>query len=125
MHLEETIDSIKAMRDKWPQAKGTILIEDKANGSEIIRRLKEVMPGVIAVNPGSNSKEGRLEACLAYFYGRNVYIPRNAPWREDLVAEWTQFPNWPKDDQVDAAVQVLLYWRLSNAAQRARSGCTL
>lgn len=125
MHLEETIEAINKMREKWPRSKSTILVEDKANGSEIIRRLKEAMPGVIAINPGSNSKEGRLMACLAYFYGNNVYIPRNAPWREDLVAEWTQFPNWPKDDQVDAAVQLLLYWRSSNAAARARNACTI
>lgn len=125
MNMVETIASIEKMRDRYPRAKGTILVEDKANGSEIIRQLREKFTGVIAVNPGNNSKEGRLYACQAYFTGHNVYLPVVAPWLEDFRAELTQFPNWPKDDQVDAMVQVLLYWRMSNAAARARNACTL
>lgn len=119
MHLEQTIEAVKAMLEKYPRARGCVLVEDKANGSEIIRRLKEEIPGVIAVNPGSNSKEGRLMACLAYFYGGCVFVPKHARWRDDLMAEWTQFPNWPTDDQVDAAVQLLLHWRVSTSARGA------
>jgi predicted phage terminase large subunit-like protein len=125
MNMVETMASIEAMREKWPRAKACVLVEDKANGSEIIRQLREKFPGVVAINPGNNSKEGRLYACQSYFTGHNVYLPKYAPWLEDFKAELTQFPNWPKDDQVDAAVQVLLYWRLSNDAARARAACTL
>lgn len=125
MHMQDTEDAIERMRVKWPQAAALILVEDKANGSEIIRRLRERFPGIVDVNPGNNSKESRLYACQSYFVGRNIYLPKYAPWIEDFRAEVTQFPNWPRDDQVDAMVQLLLYWRLNSAAARARAGCTL
>lgn len=125
MDMVETIDAIETMRAKWPRAKGTILVEDKANGSEIIRQLRERFPGVIAVNPGTNSKEGRLYACQSFFTGHNVWLPRHAWWLDDFRAEVTQFPNWPKDDQPDCMVQLLLYWRLNSAAARARNACVI
>jgi len=31
----------------------------------------------------------------------NVYLPRNAPWVSDLVAELLRFPAGKNDDQVD------------------------
>lgn len=125
MHMEDTIDAIKKMIVKWPQARHRILIEDKANGSEIIRRMREVWPNIIAVNPGSNSKEGRLMACQGIFQGRCFYVPQYASWLEDFKYELCTFPNAPKDDQVDACVQALLDMRLSNAAARAKAGCEL
>jgi predicted phage terminase large subunit-like protein len=125
MDMDETIAAIKKFREQYPRAKGTILVEDKANGSEIIRKLQLSFPGVIAVNPGNNSKESRLMACQSFFTGHCIYLPQYAPWLEDYKYELTQFPNAPKDDQVDATVQLLLYWQMSNAAARSRAGCVL
>lgn len=125
MHMEDTIQAIKAMIGKWPQARHRILIEDKANGSEIIRRMRLEWPNIIAVNPGNNSKTGRLMACQGVFQGRNFYVPEYASWLEDFKYELCTFPNAPKDDQVDSVVQALLDMRMSNDAARARAACEL
>lgn len=124
MHAGDTIASIKAMRKKWPRAR-TILVEDKANGSEIVRLLQLEFVGVVAVNPGNNSKESRLMACQSFFLGNQVYFPKLAPWLDDMRYEVCTFPNAPKDDQVDALVQALLYMRSSTGAARSRAGCQL
>lgn len=125
MDMVETIASIKAMREKWPQAKARILVEDKANGSEIIRQLKEVFNGIIAINPGSNSKTGRLMAVQSLFAGNNVFFPKYAAWLDDMRFEICTFPNAPKDDQVDALVQALLDMRTSVDAHYARGGFSM
>lgn len=125
MDMVETIASIKAMRIKWPQAQQRILVEDKANGSEIIRQLKEIFNGIIAINPGSNSKTGRLMAVQSLFDGNNVYFPKYAAWLDDMRFEICTFPNAPKDDQVDSLVQALLDMRLSSDAHYARGGFAL
>ena len=122
MNMVETMDAIKAMRAKWPQARnGRLLIEDKANGSEIIRQLKEIFPGVIAVNPGNNSKVGRLMAVQSLFGGNNVYLPKHSAWTDAMRHELCTFPNAPHDDQVDSLVQALLDMRVSIGAARSRA----
>ncbi len=124
MHLVDTTHSIKSMLSKWPQI-NTILIEDKANGSEIIRQLQAEILGVIAVNPGNNSKEGRLMSVQSIFESNSFYLPRVAEWLDDAEYEICTFPHAPKDDIVDAVVQALVYMRGSYAAQRALAGCEL
>lgn len=124
MHMGDTIASIKAMRKKWPRAK-TILVEDKANGSEIVRQLQLEFVGVVPINPGNNSKEGRLMACQSFFLGNQVLFPKFATWLDDMRYEVCTFPNAPKDDQVDALVQALLFMRSSTAAARSAAGCQL
>jgi len=125
MHMGDTMDAIRAMMKKWPRARHTILVEDKANGSEIVRQLQLEFSGVIAINPGSNSKEGRLMACQSLFLGHNVWFSRHAHWLDDMRYEVCTFPNAPKDDQVDALVQALLHMRSSTGAARSRAGCVL
>lgn len=124
MHMGDTIAAIKAMRAKWPRAK-TILVEDKANGSEIVRQLQLEFVGVVPINPGNNSKEGRLMAVQSLFLSNAVWFPRHATWLDDMKYEVCTFPNAPKDDQVDALVQALLYMRSSTAAARSAAGCKL
>lgn len=124
MHMGDTIASIKAMRKKYPRAH-TILIEDKANGSEIVRLLQLEFVGVVPINPGNNSKESRLMACQSFFLANQVLFPKFATWLDDMKYEVCTFPNAPKDDQVDALVQALLYMRSSTGAARSRAGCQL
>lgn len=124
MHMMDTIDAVKMMHRKWSQI-STTLVEDKANGSEIVRQLQLEILGVIAVNPGSNSKEGRLMSVTPVFEGHGFLMPRVADWKDDTLYELTRFPNAPKDDIVDATVQALIYMRGSHAAQRALAGCQL
>lgn len=127
MDLNETIECIMRMREKWPRAKHAVLVEEKANGVEIVHQLRLKIPGVVAVKAGAQEgdKTARLMACQSFFVGKCVYLPEYAPWLESYKQELCQFPNWPKNDQVDATVQLLLYWQLNTAAARARGACSL
>ena len=37
----------------------------------------------------------------------HVYLPKGAPWLEDYLKEWSEFPAGKHDDQVDASTQAL------------------
>ncbi len=98
------IQMIKSMRQKWPQA-GTVLIEDKANGSAIVEHLRREMTGVVAVNP-KGGKESRANACEP-LYRSNIWFPDDslAPWMEELIEEHIAFPHGTHDDSVDCGTQ--------------------
>ncbi|MEE1656744.1 phage terminase large subunit [Microvirga sp. CF3062] len=54
-------------------------------------------------------KQARLLAQSARFEGGQVYLPREAPWLGDYIAELLAFPNGRHDDQVDSTSQALTY----------------
>lgn len=97
-----------------------ILIEDKANGSALIAELKKSHRSVIAVNP-EGGKVSRANACIPTVAAGDVYLPRNAPWREDFVQEHAAFPRGRWDDFVDALSQALTDMQELGEVQRARS----
>jgi len=85
-----------------------VLIEDKANGSAIIQELRNVIPGVIAINP-KESKLARAEAVADKINAGNVKIPRFAAWADEWIAELASFPNGKHDDRVDSMTQYIIY----------------
>lgn len=91
----------------------TILIEDKASGTQLIQDLKD--EGVFGVKPfeplPGNDKIIRLHSQSAMFEGGNVRLPCNAPWLSEYVRELTGFPGTRYDDQVDSTTQALIYLR--------------
>ena len=82
---------------------GTILIEDRASGTQLIQDLQsEFVNGVTAYTPPPGSdKKMRLHAQTAMFENGRVYLPRTAPWLLDYIHELTTFPGAEYDDQVD------------------------
>lgn len=107
MDFPKTIEAIKAMSTRWPQAKGKY-IEDKANGSAIISVLKNKLPGIIPVTP-NGSKESRLNAVSPLFESGNVFIP-HPEWKQEYepyITELLGFPYAPHDDWVDSTSQGL------------------
>lgn len=113
----ETIRQLLAMCARYPDAL-LKLIEDKANGPAIISALEQQVAGLVAVNPGSDSKEARLAAVEPLFAAGNVFFPdpekarypdgrRGAPWVPACVHEVITFPAAAHDDQVDALSQYL------------------
>jgi predicted phage terminase large subunit-like protein len=104
MDFPTTVQAVKNMTVKWPQAKAKI-IEDKANGSAVIQVLRSQIGGLIPVNP-EGGKVARASAVSPYIEAGNVYLP-NAPWVQDFVEECASFPNGKHDDQVDAMTQAL------------------
>lgn len=107
MSFTRTVEAVKAMHDKWPQAR-EILIEDKANGPAVIDTLKAKVPGIIPVEP-DGSKLARAHAVTSYWEAGNVWIPHPdlCPWTKAFVGEVTGFPASANDDQVDGMTQGL------------------
>jgi predicted phage terminase large subunit-like protein len=89
----------------------TLLIEDKASGTQLIQELKA--EGVFGIKPSSppagTDKIVRLYAQTALFENGRVLLPREAPWLADYVKELTGFPGSKYDDQVDSTTQALQY----------------
>ena len=91
-----------------PQA---ILIEDMASGTQLIQELiQERMSNVTRVKPDGD-KSMRLHAQSAVIENGFVWLPDEAPWLADAVAELTAFPMGRHDDQVDSTSQALAWAR--------------
>lgn len=123
MGFTETIKAIRAMSDKWPQARSKY-IEDKANGSAVIDMLKDEISGIIPVEP-EGGKEARANAVSPLFEAGNVYLPHPnmCSWVDDLIEELVSFPNAAHDDLVDMTTQALnqLYTSKSNPLDRYKN----
>jgi predicted phage terminase large subunit-like protein len=91
----------------------TVLIEDKASGTQLIQDLtNESLYGVTPyLPPPGSDKILRLYACTALFENGQVLLPRQASWLADYVAELTSFPGSKHDDQVDSTTQALHHLR--------------
>jgi predicted phage terminase large subunit-like protein len=87
----------KGLRGWW--------VEDKASGQSLIQELK-ANSGVIMLpwKPGSDDKVNRLNSITPLVEGGRVYLPKDALWLEEFLAELVAFPAVKNDDQVDAFV---------------------
>lgn len=101
----QTLEAIRSMSIRYPQAKAK-LVEDKANGPAIIDVLKHKIQGIIAVSPGSDSKEARAASVSPVWESGNIYVPHPLwhPEIEDWIEEIVGFPNMSHDDNVDSMV---------------------
>lgn len=114
MTFSQTIDAIRRMKAAWVGI-GQILIEDKANGTAIVDRLKGAMSGVIAVNP-EGGKEARANAVEPFLRAGNCSFPHR-PWVAAFVDECVSFPVGAYDDSVDCMSQALIW--LSGKSRRS------
>jgi predicted phage terminase large subunit-like protein len=91
----------------------TILIEDKASGTQLIQELAS--EGVFGIKPYApppgTDKVLRLHAQATGFENGLVFLPREAHWLADYVNELTSFPGAKYDDQVDSTTQALAHMR--------------
>ena len=84
------------------------ILEDKANGAALLQDLRFEVPGLIAFNPGTNSKKQRLELASVYVHSGAVRFKKSE--RTDyLVKRLIDFPFVDHDDIVDAFSQLVLY----------------
>jgi predicted phage terminase large subunit-like protein len=97
----------------------TILIEDKASGTQLIQDLKaDGLFGTTAYAPPPGAdKIMRLHAQTAMFENGIVRLPRSAPWLHEYVQELISFPGSKYDDQVDSTTQVLDYLRVDDTLE--------
>jgi predicted phage terminase large subunit-like protein len=91
----------------------TILIEDKASGTQLLQDLSN--EGHLNASPYSPpagaDKIMRLHAQTALFENGKVLLPKEASWLHEYVAEITGFPGSRHADQVDSTTQALDHLR--------------
>jgi predicted phage terminase large subunit-like protein len=87
----------------------TILIEDKASGTQLIQDLQA--EGVLHVTPydppPGSDKLIRIYSQSAEFENGRVLLPSSASWLDEYIRELTAFPGSKYDDQVDSTSQAL------------------
>jgi len=86
----------------------TKLIEDKANGTALIERLKDKYHGITPIEP-KGGKQARSVAVLPIIEGGDVFLPDYLPAAHALVDEAAAFPYGEFDDMVDMTTQLLQY----------------
>lgn len=85
----------------------TILVEDKASGTQLIQELvQEGMSAIKRYEP-TMDKVMRLHSVTSTIENGFVHVPRNAPWLENFLHELATFPNGKHDDQADSVSQAL------------------
>lgn len=108
MGFDKTLTAVKYFIENHSDFKA-ILIEDKANGSAIIDRLRNSgVKRVIEIEPNGTKLE-RAESQIPLFKSGNIYFPDPsiAPWVNDFINELKVFPNGKNDDQVDSMTQAI------------------
>lgn len=103
----ETVDAIRTMKKKHTKCTA-IYVEDKANGPAVISVLRNSIPGMIAVNPGKDSKESRISAGSDSIKSGNVYLPKNHWVSDKIISQAIAFPNGANDDLLDALIQAII-----------------
>jgi predicted phage terminase large subunit-like protein len=110
----------------------SILIEDKASGTQLIQELIEAGLSQVTRYAPDGDKIMRLHAQTATIENGFVHLPFDAHWLADYLNEMIMFPNGRYDDQVDSTAQALAwvkqgapcsgfldyYQELSNLAKR-------
>ena len=108
-----TLQAIRAMAQLYPEARA-VLIEDKANGPAVIQTLQRELY-CIPVNP-RGGKIARVNAVAPAIEAGHVFLPRQSPWVEAFLDQWTAFPAGKHDDMVDSASQALSYLQAASGA---------
>ena len=89
----------------------SIVIEDRASGTQLIQDLiGEGLSHVARYSPDGD-KVMRLHAQSAAIENGFVFVPEDAPWLADYLAELLAFPAGRHDDQVDSTAQALAWAR--------------
>jgi predicted phage terminase large subunit-like protein len=90
----------------------TVLIEDKASGTQLIQELiTEGVSGITRYMPPACEKIMRFHGQTAAFENGLVLLPSEAHWLADYVHEITTFPGSKHDDQIDSTTQALAWMR--------------
>ena len=105
MGFNATVEAMKALSAKWPQAVAKY-VEDKANGPAVINALGRSLPGLIPIEP-DGSKFSRAAAISPLAIAGNIILPDVSllPIVQFLTLEAEQFPAGAHDDTIDAMSQ--------------------
>jgi predicted phage terminase large subunit-like protein len=92
-------------------AANTVLIEDKASGTQLIQELLHDGLHVVTRYIPSMDKLMRLHSSSSVIENGFVYLPENADWLAPYLHELTTFPNGKHDDQADSTSQALDWYK--------------
>lgn len=120
--LVGTIAAIRAAHEAFPDIY-SIVVEEAANGFAVVELLRSEIAGIIAVKP-IGGKEARAAAIQPQIEAGNVFLPEDASWTHDFIAEFSKFPKGSNDDMVDACSQYLTFEHNSDL-RRLEALCTL
>lgn len=110
LSFTNTVAALVDLKSKWsPRGLSGIYIEDKANGTAVMNTLKGKLPGLIAVEP-EGGKEARIVAASPFVESGNLWLPLEAHWVSDYIAEATSFPKAPHDDAIDMTAYFLNHY---------------
>ena len=84
-----------------------VYIEDKASGTSIIQDLKRTSKIPIRAVQRNIDKITRAMDVVPYIEAGYVYIPEDAHFMPDFIAEHSNFPNAPHDDMVDTTMDAI------------------
>jgi len=92
----------------------TILIEDRASGTQLIQEL--IGEGVYAVKKyePTNDKITRMNYVTSTIENGFVHLPDKAGWLAEYLHELTTFPKGKNDDQADSTSQALDWFKNSS-----------
>lgn len=120
--LPDQLDAIKRLLEEYPDIR-EIIVELGGAGPSIVDTISiEMAERGITVTPqptGRDSKESRLQAVAPQARDGHVFVPEDAPWMPEYLAEFRRFPRVKHDDQVDATSQALLVLRMTPAEYRS------
>lgn len=85
-----------------------LYIEDKASGQSLIQELRRETGLSVIPYKVKGDKIARVAAVLPLIEGGRVYLPAQAPWLDEFIAECLAFPSSRSgDDQVDVLSMAL------------------
>jgi len=96
----------------------THLVENAANGPEVIAWLRDKVSGLIPVSPDKD-KVVRAHSASPQIEAGNVFVPGHddgaggydktltPAWAQEIIEECARFPKGANDDQVDSVTQFL------------------
>jgi len=96
------------------------LIEDEASGQSLIQELRQKTRLPIQPVKVDRDKRARAEAVTPELETGRVFLPREAPWREEFEYELEVFPLGEHDDIVDSVTQYLNWARGRGAGRQCR-----
>ncbi len=112
LDLDGTENEIRAAHRNYAPV-SAVLVEDKANGSAVIKHLRDEIPGLIPLSP-EGGKTSRIMAASPEFQAHNWFFDRTGAWTSRAIDQLCQFPNAKNDDLADAVSQAAI-WMQANA----------
>lgn len=83
-----------------------IKIEDKVSGTGLIQTLRREGIPVMGIQR-TRDKISRAHDVAPHIESGNVYVPQDAPWLSDFLAEASTFPYGSNDDQMDPMMDAI------------------